>query len=113
MNNFSVHDCFYLEASEVHFYWLHNDPVPNGRLHMHLQLRTYNGRGISVAIKSMRPQGVPFVILAFRRVLPFCARFMHFCWAHTGASSMEDFEKTVKSALRHECVDSVEDCEGF
>ncbi len=36
-NNFSVHDCFYLEASEVHFYWLHNDPVPNGRLHMHLR----------------------------------------------------------------------------
>ncbi len=27
MNNFSVHDCFYLEASEVHFYWLHNGPL--------------------------------------------------------------------------------------
>jgi len=49
-----------------------------------------------MAVKSIRPLGVPFVILNFRRVLVGDA---HFCQAQTEASSLADFFLTVKVLL--------------
>ncbi len=56
---------------------------------------------------------VPFLILAFRRERPLCALDLHFCQAHTGASSAADFYLTVKAALRHESADPEEEREGL
>ncbi len=81
-------------------------------------LRTYNGHRVRVSVKSTRPWNVPFLILAFRRVLasaPFCGRYAPSIRtsARTGASSSADFYPTVKAALRHESADSEEDREGL
>ncbi len=63
----------------------------------------------------MRRARVPFLRLAFRRVLasPLCALDLPFCRACTGVSSAADFYPTVKAALRHESADSEEDRESL
>ncbi len=64
-------------------------------------LRSYNGRRVSV-----KSTGVPFLILALRRVL-VCAPFAPSI--RTSAELAADFYPTVKAALRHESADSEED----
>ncbi len=63
---------------------------------------------------------VPFLILAFRRVLarlPFCGRYAPSILTSAkpvlGESSTADFYPTVKAALRHESADSEKKREGL
>ncbi len=56
---------------------------------------TYNGRRVHVSVKSMRPKGVPFLILAFRRVL----RERHLCGRY--APSIRTFAKPALGRARN------------
>ncbi len=106
-NNFSVHDCFYLEASEVHFYWLHNDPVPNGRLHMHLR-----SCGWTMVMALAWPLS-PICHFSFQEGAPLLRPLYALLLSPHWGELHGRLRPTVKSALRHKSVDSEEDCEGF
>lgn len=65
-------------------------PVPNGTLHVHLR-----SWGLTMSVKSRRPQGIQFIILAFNSapLQPLWTLNAHLSWACTNPSDWDGLQR--------------------